>query len=623
VINSQSRVGRGIRRGFRTIVIVALVAMIGSAPSLVIASSATAAIGTTYYPVAGAGSTWSANALQQWIRNVFDNYRWKVTFDDSGSSAGRQLFSQGTVDFGVSEIPYQLAGSDSPDPRPARKFAYVPIVAGGTAFMYNLVIGGQRVTNLRLSGDVVAKIFTGVITKWNDPAIAADNPKLSLPGITIVPVVRSDGSGTTAQLTSWMRAQYPSIWTAYCAKAGKANCGITSNYPVVPGSAFIGQQGSNGVAGLVAQGKSVGAITYVEESYALNARFPVAKVLNAAGYYTEPTASNVAVSLLAAVINKDAKSPDYLTANLKGVYGNGDPRTYPLSSYSYMIVPTAVEGNFTEDKGLTLADFASYFLCEGQQQAEVLGYSPLPINLAQGGLEQVQKIPGGNPKNKDISGCNNPTFSPDGTNKVANDAPQPQACDKQGADQCLTGTGGAPAVTASSGKAGGKASAVAGVAGATVGGTTAAVTGAAGGTKPVAVDGAATGLASGGDAVLASSPVDLPGRDIPIPTLLLMILAAVTALVVVLLPPVVARRRATVGYPLVRRPRPVQRPRTPHLALRLTVPGNAEVETFAAGESSHTAVDGHIEAPGSQKPNVNLRDFFRKRGGSAPSKGDS
>ena len=249
-----------VRRFARTSAAIALVVAVTLIPS-VTATQQAQAVGDTYYPVAGAGSTWSANALQQWIRNVFDNYRWKVTFDDSGSSAGRQLFSQGTVDFGVSEIPYALAGSDSPDPRPTRQFAYVPIVAGGTAFMYNLVIGGQRVTNLRLSGEVVAKIFTGVITKWDDAAIAADNPKLTLPAITIVPVVRSDGSGTTAQLTSWMRAQYPSIWSAYCAKAAKANCGITSNFPIVQGSSFIGQQGSNGVSGLVAQSKSVGAIT--------------------------------------------------------------------------------------------------------------------------------------------------------------------------------------------------------------------------------------------------------------------------------------------------------------------------------------------------------------------------
>ncbi|MBC7762746.1 MAG: hypothetical protein H7201_13325, partial [Candidatus Saccharibacteria bacterium] len=210
----------------------------------------------------------------------------------------------------------------------------------------------------------------------------------------------------------------------------------------------------------------------------------------------------------------------------------------------------------------------------------------------QGGLEQVQKIPGGNPKNKNISGCNNPTFSSDGTNKVANEAPQPRACDKQGADQCLTGTGGAPAVTASSGKAGGKASAVAGVAGvagAPAGATPTALTGAAGETTPGAVDGVATGLASGGDAVLASSPVDLPGREIPVPTLLLMILAAVTALVAVLLPPVVARRRATVGRPLVRRPRPVRKPRAPRPAPRPTEPGNASADAFAASESSSSS----------------------------------
>ncbi len=500
-------------------------------PSVAIASTATAA-GATHDPIAGTGSSWSANALDQWIRNVFDNYGWKVTYDNSGSSAGRAAFSQGTADFGVSEIPYALSGSDSPDLRPTRQFAYVPIVAGGTAFMYNLVIGGQRVTNLRLSGQTLANIFTGVITKWNDSAIAADNPKLTLPGITIVPVVRSDGSGTTAQLTSWMRSQFPAIWTAYCAKAGKAICGITSNYPIVPGSAFLGQQGSNGVAGQVALDKSVGAITYVEDSYALNARFPVAKVLNSAGYYTEPTASNVAVSLLAAVINNDANSPDYLTSQLGGVYSNADPRAYPLSSYSYMIIPTAVEGRFTTNKGLTLADFASYFLCEGQQQAEVLGYSPLPINLAAAGLAQIQKIPGGDPLNKDISRCNNPTFSTDGTNKLAATAPQPQECDKKGADQCLTGTGGAADVATASNSGSGT----------TVGGV--------GGSKSTnGPNGAGSssgvvGLAGGGNPVIAGSPIDLPSRGLPLPTLLLMILAVLVALLAIVLPPLVARQRS-------------------------------------------------------------------------------
>ncbi len=526
------------RRPFRMIVAMAVIAATSVVPSVGLATPAEA-VGTTYFPIAGAGSTWSANALQQWIRNVFDNYRWKVTFDDSGSSAGRQLFSQGTVDFAVSEIPYQLSGSDSPDPRPQRPFAYVPIVAGGTSFMYNLVIGGKRVTNLRLSGETIAKIFTGVITKWNDPAIASDNPKLALPAIQIVPVVRSDGSGTTAQLTTWMRSQYPTLWNAYCAKAGRSNCGITSNYPVVSGSAFIGQQGSNGVAGLVAQSKSVGAITYVEASYPLKAGFPVAKMLNSAGYYTEPTASNVAVSLLNAVINNDSQSVDYLTANLSGVYTNPDPRAYPLSSYSYIIIPTSIEGSFTEDKGLTLADFASYFLCEGQQQAEVLGYSPLPVNLASAGLEQILKIPGGDPLNKSIASCNNPTFSPDGTNKLAATAPQPQACDKRGADQCLTGTGGAAGtVTEATTSSSGSGSSTR---------TNAATDGTDGQLTTESLDGAPTGLSGGGDPIVAGSPQELPERGIPIPTLLLMLLAAVLALAAVLLPPVISRRRAALA----------------------------------------------------------------------------
>jgi phosphate ABC transporter phosphate-binding protein len=563
----------------------ALILTLALGPSVGQASPATA-IGTTYQPIEGAGSTWSANALQQWIRNVFDNYRWKISYSDQGSSAGRQLFAQGTTDFGVSEIPYALANSDSPDPRPARSFAYVPIVAGGTAFMYNLTIGGQRVTNLRLSGETLAKIFTGVITKWNDPAIAADNPKLSLPAIAIVPVVRSDGSGTTAQLTTWMRSQYPSIWNAYCARAGRTNCGITSNYPVVPGSAFLAQQGSNQVASTVAKNSSAGAITYVEASYAIQARFPVAKVLNAAGYYNEPTASNVAVSLLAASINNDPTSQEYLTANLGGVYTNPDPRTYPLSSYSYMIIPTAIEGNFTEDKGLTLADFAAYFLCEGQQQADVLGYSPLPINLVEGGLDQVRKIPGGNPDNKSIASCNNPTFSPDGTNKLANEAPQPQACDKKGADQCLTGTGGAAGTTNPAG--GGSTNTGSGAEGETDGATN----GPGGGQSTT---GEATGLSGGGDPIVAGEPLTLASRNVPVPNLVFMALAVALALAAVLLPPIIGRRRAV---PAGARPRKTTGERQP-FARRLARP------VALARSLAH-------RIPRPPMPSVHLPDWLRK-----------
>jgi phosphate ABC transporter phosphate-binding protein len=402
----------------------------------------------SYVPISGAGSTWSQNAITQWISNV-DQYGIKVNYQGTGSSDGRNQFRNGTVDFGVSEIPYGIRDGASIDDPPPRKFAYMPIVAGGTSFMYNLVIGGHRVTNLRLSGDTVAKIFTGNITRWNDPAIKADNPGLSLPAIRVVPVVRSDGSGTTAQLTTFFSKRYQSLWDAYCVQAGRsAPCGVTSNFPLASGLGFVAQSGSTGVAGYTNQAQSVGAITYVEYSYALNSKAPVVKLLNKAGYYVEPTAPSVAVALLKAQINTDTNSSSYLTQILDGVYDNTDPRTYPLSSYSYMIIPTKVDANFSTAKGATLGAFAYYFLCEGQQQAPDLGYSPLPLNLVQAGLAQVRRIPGVVAENINISKCNNPTFSANGTNTLATTAPQPAACDKQGPLECSSGTGGAQQATA-------------------------------------------------------------------------------------------------------------------------------------------------------------------------------
>ena len=401
----------------------------------------------SYVPVSGAGSTWSQNALDQWRRNV-NQYGMTINYAGTGSSDGRNQYKNGTVDFAVSEIPYGLKDGNVVDEAPRRGYAYMPIVAGGTAFMYNLKIGGRRVTNLRLSGENVARIFTGTLTLWNDPAIAADNPGLTLPARAIVPVVRSDGSGTTAQFTTWLSKRYASSWDPYCAKAGRPTpCGITSNYPVVPSSGFTAQSGSLGVSGYVSQEQNEGTITYVEYSYALNTGYPVAKVLNKGGFYVEPNADNVAVGLLQARIVDDERSPQYLTQVLDGVYDNADRRAYPLSSYSYMVVPTKAEGSFNTEKGKTLAAFAYYFLCEGQQQAPVLGYSPLPINLVQAGLQQVRRIPGVVAQDIDISRCNNPTFSKDGRNTLATRAPQPPACDARGSQQCGTGTGGAKAPT--------------------------------------------------------------------------------------------------------------------------------------------------------------------------------
>src|SRR5262249_12384279 len=145
--------------------------------------------------------------------------------------------------------------------------------------------------------------------------IQADNPGLTMPARAIIPVVRSDGSGSSAQFTLWMTHRHPEIWTAYCAKVGRQDaCGYTSFYPTV--KPMIGASGDLGVAGYISQDFAEGAIGYVNYSYALGVGYPVAKVLNAAGYYTEPTPENVAVSLLKADINRDESDPSvYLTQN--------------------------------------------------------------------------------------------------------------------------------------------------------------------------------------------------------------------------------------------------------------------------------------------------------------------
>ncbi|MGW4880238.1 phosphate ABC transporter substrate-binding protein PstS [Streptomyces sp. NPDC004262] len=510
----------------------------------------------SYTPISGAGSTWAENAVDEWRRAV-NQYGMRISYAGTGSSDGRRQFLSGTVDFAVSDIPFQTNPTDgSAAERPASgSYAYMPITAGGTVFMYHLTVNGKRVTNLRLSGDVVTKIFTGVIKTWDDPVIKADNPGLQLPHRTIVPVVRSDGSGSTAQFTMWMANQHKALWNAYCAKVGRSgSCGQTSYYPTVTG--MIAQNGDLGVAGYVSQNYGEGAIGYVNYSYALNAHYPVAKILNHAGYYTEPTPQNVAVSLLKAKINTNRSSADYLTQQLDGVYSDSDRRNYPLSSYSYMILPLKVQGTFTKAKGKTLGAFSYYFMCQGQQQAPKLGYSPLPINLVQAGFDQIRRIPGVETQNINIKNCNNPTFTTSGQNKLAQTAPYPAACDKKGAAPCTTGTGGTK--TSSGSSSGGTSG---GSGGTTSGGATGTGSdggGSAGGSsatpsvdpdtgQTISPDGTGSGGSgsSGGTAadgtVALAQPVAVATGHGWTATQTLMLLAAVLVFGLLLLPSLVSR----------------------------------------------------------------------------------
>ena len=173
----------------------------------------------------------------------------------------------------------------------------------------------------------------------------------------------------------------------------------------------IAQNGSNAAMNYVSRAWPTASIGYVEYSYALSVNYPVVKVLNKAGYYTLPTQYNVAVALEKAQINMDKSSPDYLLQNLDNVYTDPDPRTYPLSSYVYMIEPTGMyptpETKITTAKRQSIADFAYYSICQGQKEIGPIGYSPLPVNLVEAGFGQIEKLKQADP-GIDLSGLQHP-----------------------------------------------------------------------------------------------------------------------------------------------------------------------------------------------------------------------
>lgn len=402
-----------------------------------------------YQRISGSGSSWAGNALAQWVSDV-KKQGVTVDYNPAGSSTGRKEFALGAKQFAVSEIPYH---GDTADPQDNTypenygvDYTMLPLVSGGTSFMYNLRIGSHAFEDLKLSQQAIAKIFSGQASRWNDPVIAADNPGVALPDQQITVVVRSDGSGATAQFTLWMLRQFPDDYKYLCNATGACD-GVhaTSYYPIKKSALpnFVAQNQSAGVTTYTQQTQY--SINYDEYSYANQIGFPVAQVKNAAGYYTVPKDTNVAVALTQAKINTDKNSDNYLSQDLSNVYAYGDPRTYPLSMYTYGLVPTKTNQYFGASQGATLGYFDQYALCEGQRSMGDLGYSPLPMNLVLAALDEVLKIPGVDQDTQNriaavkagtASGgsnpCNNPTFRPGDSpshNVLVDTAPFPAGCD--------------------------------------------------------------------------------------------------------------------------------------------------------------------------------------------------
>ena len=420
---------------------------------LVVASAPADAGG--YVAVNGSGSSWASIAIDQWSTAVRPNGI-VVNYNPDGSAQGRGDYMSNQDDFTGSDPPFrngrdQLGATNAENP--SQGYSYIPDTAGGTAFIYHLEENGHLVQDLRLDPQTLFDIFTGQITNWDDKRITHIYGA-QLPNLPITPVIRSDGSGATYFFTLWMSQVFPSEWNKFCERVHQGihpPCGQTEFYPQF-GNAKA-ENGSNNVMAYITAGYGNGSIGYDEYAYAINSHYPVVQLLNPDKYFVGPTASNVAVSLTKAIINENKNSPDFLQQDLHLLYSFKDPRDYPLSSYSYLIVPrehTQEPTNFTNPKGFTLSKWINYVLCSGQAHLDTLGYSPLPKNLVQGGLIQNAKVPGNGSLNfNQLRNCNNPTMD-HGVNILLKDAKKPGPCQHLGAPLHCTVKNGKAVATGSS-----------------------------------------------------------------------------------------------------------------------------------------------------------------------------
>jgi len=352
--------------------------------------------------VLGGGSGFAALEIDQWRADTARNpFNLTVNYVAQGSSFGRQQFTANAVDFGASDIQY-VAGElpQLQNQRCAGKsldacFVYVPVSAGGVSFMYNLLdASGNRITNLKLTRQVACKIFTGQITRWNDPEIVASNPSFANLNRDIIPVIRADGAGESYVFSEFCINAAPAVWTKFIAdsRAGPASGDLSGEFlNGQPTSTWPQQWGhsvpiafADGTANYVADpGSGANAITYVAAGYAKVRSFPVASVQNAAGVFTQPDESNVTVALGYATPRGNG------TFNLS--YNGPDPRAYFPSTYSYILAQTS---GFDPGKGATLGQFLCYAISQGQVVAPSLRYARLSTPLVNIAIDAIAQIPG-------------------------------------------------------------------------------------------------------------------------------------------------------------------------------------------------------------------------------------
>jgi phosphate transport system substrate-binding protein len=308
----------------------------------------------------GAGASFPYPLYTKWFTEYQKQEKdVQINYQSIGSGGGIKQFLEGTVDFGASDAPM----SDEQITKAKQGVLHIPTVLGAVVVTYHLP---AVTTPLKITGEVLADIFLGKITKWEDAKITKLNPGVKLSGDILV-VHRSDGSGTSNIFTEYL-SKVSSDWKE------KVGVGTSVNWPV-----GLGGKGNEGVAGLVKQ--TEGSIGYVELIYADNNQLPSSTLKNAAGDFVAPSLKSV--SAAAASIKK---MPEDFRVSITNADGKA---SYPISGFTYLLVS---KNQLDPVKGTMLVKFLKWAMTKGQGYAEALSYAPLPKTLVKKVETKIETI---------------------------------------------------------------------------------------------------------------------------------------------------------------------------------------------------------------------------------------
>jgi len=310
----------------------------------------------------GAGATFPYPIYSKWFAEYNKLHpEVEINYQSIGSGGGIRQLSSETVFFGATDGPM----TDEQQQGAPGKVLHFPTVLGGVVPIYNLpgVTG-----DLKFTGKVLADMILGKITKWNDPALTALNPGVSLPGTDVAVVHRSDGSGTTYIFVDYLSKVSPDF---------KAKVGIATSVSWPVG---VGGKGNEGVSGLVKQ--TPGAMGYVELIYALQNKIDFGSVQNAAGEFIRSSLDSVTAAAAAAT----AAMPKDFRVSITNAPGKG---VYPISSFTWLLF---YENPKDKKSAKIMVDFLKWALTDGQKFAKDLGYAPVPESVVALELEAIKKI---------------------------------------------------------------------------------------------------------------------------------------------------------------------------------------------------------------------------------------